>query len=251
MLRPFHALPVLLLLCGAAEAQVTTYNYTGQPMMVTAAGPGMSSGQPNEITATITLAAPLGANAANQVVVPISYEFNGIALPNPAEWTNGAPPVFSFTTINGVIVAWNVSIDLGSANSFKQSLEITSSGAGDTYNFVEIVDTDQCNTFVQAPNCWIYDAVAYQRGVWVQQGQVPPITLTDALAEITTLQTQVTSLQSQITSLQSQLTTARGQEAYYLTGAQTYLNWLLESQQAVAIWHARALAVAKKCGCSW
>jgi hypothetical protein len=73
--------------------------------------------------------------------------------------------------------------DLDSANSFAQSLEITSTGAGDSYNYVEIVETPECNTFTQAPNCWIYDAAAYQRGVWVQQRQTPPITLTAALAD--------------------------------------------------------------------
>jgi hypothetical protein len=197
-------------LSGAVEAQVTTYVYTGQPMMVTAAGPGMSSGQPNEITATVTLAAPLADNAANQVVVPISYGFNGIALPNPAFWTTSAPPVFSFTTVNGAIVAWNVSIDLGSALSFPISFEITSTGAGDTYNYVEIVDNDECNPFVQAPYCWQYDAAAYQRDVWVQQGQTPPITLTAALAEITTLQGQLTTAQQQVNSLSAGYTAANG-----------------------------------------
>jgi hypothetical protein len=244
-------LSLLLLLPSIAFAQVTTYNYTGQPLMVTAAGPDMSSGQPKEIAGTITLAAPLAPNAANQVVTPISYEFNGIALPNPADWTNGAPPIFSFTTVNGSIVAWNVTIDISSATTINQSLEITSTGAGDTYNYVEIVDTDQCNTFVQAPNCWIYDAVAYARGVWVQQGQAPPITLAAALAEITTLQGTLAWWTARAWTLQGQLTAAQAQVTAYQTDVDNYANIVQASYAQTKVWEARAKSVAAKCGCSW
>jgi hypothetical protein len=67
----------------------------------------MTLRQPSAVTGTVTLPAPLSPNVANQVVVPISHEFDNIALPNPADWTPSA--VFSFTTVNGTIVAWNVS----------------------------------------------------------------------------------------------------------------------------------------------
>jgi hypothetical protein len=110
----------LLFLCTAAQAQQTTYVYTGQPM------------GSNIATGTVVLAQPLPANGTS-VVTPVSYSFTG----NLGVNTQDADPietypslVFSFTTVNGVITAWDIELSLGTGQT-TASISVTS--AGDSY----------------------------------------------------------------------------------------------------------------------
>jgi len=114
LLFPFAALA----LPEPVFAQQTTYTYTGAPLTPTLVVMGGNAPQPptgpQQITGTVTLAAPLAPNQANQIVTPVSYQFdNDIIL--TSTWISTAQPtpppaVFSFTTVNGTIVAWNVSV---------------------------------------------------------------------------------------------------------------------------------------------
>lgn len=64
----------LCLLSTSAFGQVTTYVCTGQTLT---AGVVSQVNGPKQITGSITVAAPLAPNQVNQVVVPLSYGFNG------------------------------------------------------------------------------------------------------------------------------------------------------------------------------
>jgi hypothetical protein len=111
---------VLWALDGHAQQ---TLIYTGQPM------PGAEGGT---ALGTIVLAQPLAVNGT-QIVTPISYDFEGLVVPIIS--ANNAPgfvPKFSFTTANGVIVAWSIMvIGIGTSNAqlgTLASLSVTDSG---------------------------------------------------------------------------------------------------------------------------
>lgn len=114
----------LLLFPAFAFAQVT-YQYTGQAMNGTS--PALL------VTGSVVLAQPLAQNGV-QVVTPVTYGFVGnlpLANQNGESYPNApAPPSFTFTTVNGVVTAWDVEIDVTTGNS-TATISITS--AGDSY----------------------------------------------------------------------------------------------------------------------
>jgi hypothetical protein len=121
-------LALTLALIGVAQAQQTTYTYSGQVM---------SGSGPYVLAGYVTLAQPLAANGV-QIVTPVNYF---IAGNEPLQMTNvGGPPLvapgnnpfsFSFTTTNGVITAWDIEIPTSSGNSIAQA-SITQ--LGDSYS---------------------------------------------------------------------------------------------------------------------
>ena len=144
----------LLLLASTAHAQ-QTWDYTGSIMTGTQTGIGESP-TPVQITGDMVLAQALNPNQANQIVTPTSFNFGGPLQP---EWTsNAGSPVFSLTTVNGAITAWNISM-FAYAPGTEEMLQSTQGG-----------DHFESNTFGGAcgwqGNCGAYNAVSMSGGVW-------------------------------------------------------------------------------------
>ena len=123
--------------CSHAQVVLT---YNGQPIV--------NSSAVQAITGTITLAAPLAPNGT-QIVVPIDYNLteNYGQIFTPVS-TEGAAvgPLFSFTTVNGVITAWNILLQDTSLSDASITLNLTDSG--DSYE-IDTASPD-CGRFPSA-----------------------------------------------------------------------------------------------------
>jgi len=106
----------------AAQAQVTTLDYQGTAFngsieTIDASGftsfGSLSSGP---ATGDIVLANPLDPNASDQLVTPLSWNFDSVSGPFALDSSNSPgieSTLFSFTTQNGQITSWDMQISLG------------------------------------------------------------------------------------------------------------------------------------------
>ena len=162
----------LLALCGAAHAQVTLV-YTGQPM-----------GQ-NTAVGTVTLAQPLGANGT-QVVTPLSYSLTintDFAFTYDVE--ANSTPTFSFTTVNGVITAWDIFVQNQLLATAVVALTVTDKG--DEYDVTNV--SPECIR-VGCPDNIILNTTP---GAWsISQAQVMTA-MSSMNSQLATAQTDATS----------------------------------------------------------
>lgn len=216
---------VLVLLASPAFAQQTTYTYTGAPLLTGSYLNGYTdpiNSPTTQITGEVVLGSPLAPNGV-QVVVPLAFTFDGDDLLSSGfGWTAyatglqqgdpGDPSVqasFSFTTVNGVITDWSVTVSAG--NPIQQiyiSEGFSLSVAGDQYT-----DDGQNNLHCSyVPySCTSYAASNTSAGTWTQA--LTPAQVSAVQAQLTAAQAQVATLQAQVTSLQGQVATLQTQNA--------------------------------------
>lgn len=152
------ALIALMMLPVVVFAQVT-YVYTGAVMTGTLTGQNAFPGA-TQITG-IVVVPPLNPNEANQVVTPLAFFFLNSALsslqyPSPPQVTSS----FSFSTVNGVISAWNVQIYFNSGDTLES---LSSTQSGDQYTFDQV----SLDCFYQSGVvCSYWNASSTSNGVW-------------------------------------------------------------------------------------
>jgi hypothetical protein len=131
---------VCVLWATGAFAQQTTYVYSGTLLdQPTQDGSSYISGQ-------ITLPTPLPANGTTTVTNAISWSFDGQLMLNsdfipqlglfPNGDAYGQTASFTFTTVNGVIMSWNVSVTGSVAwgnTTGSESMGLSMSGDTDSY----------------------------------------------------------------------------------------------------------------------
>jgi hypothetical protein len=214
-------LAVLWALDGHAQV---TLEYTGQPMQLT-----LSQYAPATygklVTGTIILAQPLALNGT-QEVVPLSWSFSGdmtIPFANTAVVGSSfpAPPLFSFTTVNGVITAWSIFAQGIDGAGPVMTLNLTSSG--DTFDFQ--VGSQDCQYLPS--KCFDVFGANTLPGAWsIPQAQVV---------------SEMAAMQSQLNATQKQLATAQTDATSYANG---YLaaNAIVTELNAFAVWARGAIA---------
>jgi hypothetical protein len=206
-------LTLLLFFLSAPVFAQVTYTYTGQTLINGTWGPTIDGGTPPTVTATlsgtVTLSTALNPNQANQVVSPASWSFGGITSDflSPgllAIQTNPALNAsFVFSTVNGQITAWAISIswNYGTNGPVTGSGTITSTSQGglgsDSWVGSPESGVSHCG-FVYA--CDTYSAYVMQPGTW--NGVDPPPPADPDASEVASLQAQVASLQSQLATSQ-------------------------------------------------
>jgi hypothetical protein len=139
-LRPVLIIAAAMAFAHNAHAQCLTYLYTGAPFtLVTTAGTSNGIGVDigsvvSPLTGSVTLAAPLPANGVTTAVSNWNF-----AEPFMYPLTNQgigfyATASFTFTTSNGVITNWSVSMDYtqGPATADRDEIIISSTVNGDT-----------------------------------------------------------------------------------------------------------------------
>jgi hypothetical protein len=183
---------LLFFFAAPAFAQVTyTYTYTGQTLGNGTWGPTTDGGTPpappaTTLSGTVTLSAPLNPNQANQVVSPVSWSFGAPGAITSAFISAGLLEVqtnptlsasFVFSTVNGEIVAWAVSVswNYGTNGPVMGSGTMTSVGFGglgsDSWIGNPESGVSHCG-FVYA--CDGYTAFVMEPGTWVSPASVPP-----------------------------------------------------------------------------
>src|SRR5271170_5052337 len=107
---------LLLCLCSTAHAQCTTLLYTGAPFTtVTTTGENISAVS-SPLTGYVTLSAPLPANGVTTTPGVNNWDFTSASVGNDLVLTNGNLSFmgdsvsFSFTTVNGVVTNWAMSL---------------------------------------------------------------------------------------------------------------------------------------------
>ena len=157
-------LALLCLLASSAYAQQTTYTYSGAPMSGTLTG--QDNGEDYTILGgTVVLASPLAPNQANQNVVPVSFNFQGDnLLMSPSTYVQTAN--FQFTTVNGQITSWLITVDTNSGSGTIESLSITTNGDG----YINSGQFGGC--FEPTQQCWYFTASNNARGIWSVGGVV-------------------------------------------------------------------------------
>lgn len=130
---------------------------------------------PTALSGSVTLAQALNPNQANQVVTPLSFDYN--VTPGGTSILLGPPPIFVFSTNNGVITDWYVSFIVGFGNA---DANVVSSSGGDSYQGGG--GGNGCGLF---HDCQSVTGTNVAAGVWGLPGDAPP----------PSLQAQVASLQ--------------------------------------------------------
>jgi len=127
------------------------------------------------ITGDVVLAQALNPNEANQIVTPVSYNFGGALSSSgpgaPCCDVTKNPDLFLFSTQNGKIVGWTISLIQYNGADLQQSL--ISTQAGDTYSAGQEVPSCGSGTWVyQSSQCSVYTASSSTGGSFVD----PPST---------------------------------------------------------------------------
>jgi hypothetical protein len=151
----------LLLFALAANAQQTTYTYSGQPMVGTLTGQAYPGADRTVLDGNIVLSQPLAPNQTNQLVIPESYWFgDNVLSSNPISFYQ-YDTSFSFSTVNGVITDWAVTIYFWSGGSTTESMSLTT--AGDNYTYSLLVPSCPPQTY-----CTTWAASNTAPGTWAQ-----------------------------------------------------------------------------------
>ena len=136
-----------------------TLDFTGAQMTGSLIGVNQGADY-TQISGDVVLAAMLNPNEANQVVVPASFAFNGDNLLSSKPCWYQCSSIFSFSTVNGAITAWNVAISNYPGGSMQESVALTNKGEQYSY----LYQTPSC-AFVG--NCTNYSASSSGGGMWV------------------------------------------------------------------------------------
>ncbi len=162
----FHALTLGILLFSsfAAQAQQTTYVYTGSEFtdIQTAQDGGIVYG--HIVTGQVVLAQPLPSDGIF-VVTPVSYEFTGdlqLQFPTPINSINSVgSPTFSFTTVKGAITAWSI-VAYSSYGEGLTTATLNVSSQGDIYEYQHF--RGDCMHVMD--DCFYYSASNTTPGTW-------------------------------------------------------------------------------------
>lgn len=154
-----------LLLAPLVFAQ-ETLDYTSQTMAGTLSLGALGPWDYSQIDGTVVLAQTLNPNAANQAVTPVSFNFGGAALDS----SNSASSSFSFSTQNGIITNWDVTIVFHPGGSAASNLTITQSG--DQYSFVDYPSI--CAQSISDSACTVWNAKNTSAGSWVDPPSSAP-----------------------------------------------------------------------------
>jgi hypothetical protein len=190
---------LLAFLSGPLSAQVT-YNYTGAPMSGVLQG-GANEWNLTQVGGTVVLAQALNPNQANQVVVPLSYNFGGVALDSSV----AANSSFSFTTQNGLITGWSVSMTFHPGGY--GVIEVVLQSSGDQYYFS--LWPPACDHITIA-SCTMWTAQNATPGAWVDPVEMVPAS---ELASETALEQLY--LNSILNNYSPKLAEARAETAYW------------------------------------
>jgi hypothetical protein len=223
LIGPMKALLMFFLFAAPAFGQATTYVYSGSPLAYTITGNYPPSLVLAYLTGYVILAQPLDPNQANQVVTPTFYDYNVLETTEPF----GPPPVFTFSTAEGEITDWSVSIDA------IDGTKITSTSSGDSYFKVFYYSSCATGANRTVSTCEQVTGTSTIGGVWETQGILQPPPHVMAAAPQPSLQPQLDAANAQITTLQKQLTHVTSEMTVYRNGV---VNW---EAQALA-WQARA-----------
>jgi hypothetical protein len=176
---------------GALSQTTYVYTYAGQSLTNGTWGPTTDGGTPlappaSTLSGTVTLSAPLNPNQANQVVSPISWSFGVPGAITSAFISADLLEVqtnptlsasFVFSTVNGEIVAWAVSVSWnygtnGPVTGFGTMTSVGFDGLGsDSWMGNPESGVSHCG-FVYA--CDGYTAFVMEPGTWVTPASALP-----------------------------------------------------------------------------
>ena len=154
----------LLLLSSSALAQnCTTLQYTGAPFTsVTTTGPATTANTVvSPLTGMVILSTPLPANGTTQVT-PVWWDFSAeyVAL-NSAD-SQELIPTFIFTTVNGVVTGWSVSVGYEINDADELTVSVSSSQQGDSVTMAQ-------SNVLPPPNLGAYTSItgeSFAPGSW-------------------------------------------------------------------------------------
>lgn len=177
---------------AAALAATETLDYSGSIMSITSESSiGGSGPGPFALTGWVELGSSLGANVTNDTVVPLAWSFHtpeGILSSsfgsNPTNVFGGLSASFTFTTLHGAIVGWDVVADSvylpGGPTEIVSDItsDDTAGKGGDTYT--GLVENQYCGSVL----CYSATAADSIPGKWTE---VPEISVESGAAGLSLL----------------------------------------------------------------
>jgi hypothetical protein len=167
----------------------TSWAYVGAPFTsVSTTGPN-STPVSSPLMGFVTLAAPLPANGTT-VVSPTDWDFSAewVYLNFASQDTFDTPAAFSFTTQNGVIVGWTVSVNYnngGGVDSFNIAATSTINGDSVEADYFDADSGVAASTITgssSAPGTWTCQTVFTADFPVVAKSAPPPATITPIVA---------------------------------------------------------------------